>query len=339
MHKFITAVISIVFLGLLSTAVTAQILIVGNKREHTVSFIDLKSGQEFARTKTGKSPHEVAVSPDGKTAVVVSYRGQLFTGNKLHVFDVASGKKTGVISLGEHQAPHGLKWIPGTSKVIATTEASQSVVIVDVAKMNLIGSVKTDQQGSHMVALAPDNKRAFVANIGSGSFTAIDLEKLEKITDVKAGEGTEAISITPDGKQLWVGNNLSKSIMVFDINTFEKLNEIKTEGIPIRVEISPDGKFAAVSEPDLSRVSIYSVDTREPVAQIDLSKADANVPVTLLFSPDSPKLWVATTGSAKVVEVDTVDWSIVRSLAAGEGSDGLGYSPIAPSYETLKKDE
>jgi len=29
----------------------AQTLIVGNKQEHTVSFIDLKNGQEFARTQ------------------------------------------------------------------------------------------------------------------------------------------------------------------------------------------------------------------------------------------------------------------------------------------------
>lgn len=329
MTKFIPFLVSISLLAIYVPLASAQTLIVGNKREHTVSFIDLKTGAEYARTKTGKAPHEVAVSPDGKTAVIVSYRGQLFTGNKLYVFDVENGKKKGVIALGSHKAPHGLKWIPGTSKVIATTEASQSVVVVDVSAMKLVGSVNTDQQGSHMVVLSTDNKHAFVANIQSGSFTVIDLEALEKVKDVKAGEGTEAIAVTPDGNELWVGNNRSKSIMVFDAKTFEKHNEIKTEGIPIRVEISPDGKHAAVSEPDLARVSIYEVDSRELVSKVDLSKVDANVPVTLLFSPDSPRLWVATTGSAKVVEIDTDDWSVVRSLNAGEGSDGLGFSPLA----------
>jgi YVTN family beta-propeller protein len=46
-------------------AARADTLIVGNKGEDTVSFIDLSSGQERARIPTGHAPHEVAVSPDG----------------------------------------------------------------------------------------------------------------------------------------------------------------------------------------------------------------------------------------------------------------------------------
>jgi len=306
----------------------AQTLIVGNKQEHTVSFIDLKNGQEFARTQTGKAPHEVAVSPDGKTAAIVSYREQSFLGNEIFVFDVVNGKKKGVIDLGKNTAPHGLKWIPGTDKVIATTEASQSVVLVDIAEMKLLASVKTDQRGSHMVALSPDSDRAFVANINAGSFTVIDLASFEKVKDVNAGEGTEAIAVSPDGKHIWVGNNGSKSIMVFDAQTLKKRNEFKTEGIPIRVEISPDGAFVVVSEPDLSRVSVYDAVSHKILKTIDLVNQDAKIPVTMLFSPDGAKLWVATTGSAKVIEIETSDWTIRRSISAGQGSDGLGYSPM-----------
>lgn len=51
----------------------ADTLIVANKYEGTVSFIDWESGQEVARPETGPSPHEVALSPDGTRVVVVSY--------------------------------------------------------------------------------------------------------------------------------------------------------------------------------------------------------------------------------------------------------------------------
>jgi len=239
-----------------------------------------------------------------------------------------NGKKKGVIDLGKNTAPHGLKWIPGTDKVIATTEASQSVVLVDIAEMKLLASVKTDQRGSHMVALSPDSDRAFVANINAGSFTVIDLASFEKVKDVNAGEGTEAIAVSPDGKHIWVGNNGSKSIMVFDAQTLKKRHEFKTEGIPIRVEISPDGAFVVVSEPDLSRVSVYDAVSHKILKTIDLVNQDAKIPVTMLFSPDGAKLWVATTGSAKVIEIETSDWTIRRSISAGQGSDGLGYSPM-----------
>ncbi|MEX0645421.1 MAG: hypothetical protein WD076_08920, partial [Parvularculaceae bacterium] len=54
----------------------------------------------------------------------------------------------------------------------------------------------------------------------------------------------------------------------------------------------------------------------------------AFAPVTMLFSPGGERLWVAATASAKVVEIDTKEWSIIRTLPAGKGSDGLGYSPL-----------
>ena len=49
------------------------VLLVGNKGEDTVSFVELVSGKELGRTPTGKAPHEIAVSPDGKQAAVVAY--------------------------------------------------------------------------------------------------------------------------------------------------------------------------------------------------------------------------------------------------------------------------
>ncbi|MBB5520045.1 YncE family protein [Amphiplicatus metriothermophilus] len=324
-------------LGLIALAAgataLAETLVVGNKNEHTVSFIDLAGGEEVARRETGRSPHEIAVSPDGALAVVVSYRTQNYEGNTLHLFDVATARKVGEISLGAHKGPHGLKWIPGGDRAIVTTEITKDVVVVDIGERALVGAVATDQDGSHMVALSPDAKRAFVSNIGSGSFTVVDLETLEKVADVKAGEGTEAIAVTPDGKEIWVGNNGSRSVMIFDAATLEKRAEFETDGVPIRVEISPDGAMAAVSEPDLDRVSIYDAATRARVAAIDLAAVDARIPVTMLFSPDGARLWVAATGSAKIVEIATDGWSIVRTLPAGRGSDGLGYSPVSTQTE------
>lgn len=309
-------------------AASAQTLIVGNKAEHTLSFIDLESGEEVARRETGKAPHEIAVSPDGSTAVVVSYRMQDYEGNTLHVFDVASARKTGEISLGEQKGPHGLKWIPGTDRVIVTTEITEDVAIVDIALGEVVGSVKTGQQGSHMVALSPDAKTAYVGNIGSGGFSVIDLQNQTKLRDVKAGEGTEAVTVTPDGREIWVGNNETRSIMAFDADTFDKIADIKTDGVPIRVESSPDGALIAVSLPDRSRVDIYDRRTREKTATVDLAAVDARLPVTMLYSPVSNVLWVAATASASVVEIDMPSWRIIRTLSAGEGSDGLGFSPV-----------
>lgn len=325
MRRFTPAAIAAVA-ALLAPA-SAATLIVGNKVENSVSFVDLENGVEVARRETGRAPHEIAVSPDGRRAVVVSYRADGYVGETLDVFDVERAEKIATISIAGHKAPHGLKWLPGTSRVIATTEGSKEVIIVDVDNGEVVETAPTGAEGAHMVALSPDTKRAYAASIGGGYFVAYDLDPLKVCKTVKAGDGAEAIAVTPNGREIWVGNNDSRSVMVFDAKGFDKIAEIRTEGIPIRVEISPDGAVAAVSEADRNRVLIIDANTRAIVRKIDLPDG-AIVPVTMLFSPDGASLFVAATGSKKIIEIKTADWSVSRAFDVGEGSDGLGYSPF-----------
>jgi len=66
----------VILLAACSSSASDQndILLIGNKGEDTVSFIDLKSGEELTRISTSaKAPHEIAVSPDDKFAAVVNY--------------------------------------------------------------------------------------------------------------------------------------------------------------------------------------------------------------------------------------------------------------------------
>ncbi len=57
----------------------AGTLLIGNKGEDTLSFVDLATGRELGRVATGKAPHEIAVSPDGRQAAVVAYGGRATT--------------------------------------------------------------------------------------------------------------------------------------------------------------------------------------------------------------------------------------------------------------------
>ena len=309
--------------------VHADTLMVGNKAEPTVSFIDLATGKEVARRETGRAPHEMAVSPDGRTVIAVSYREQGYAGDTLHLFDVASATKRSTVTLPGHKGLHGLRWIGAGNTVVVTSEVTKNIAVVDASAGKLIASIPTDQEGSHMVAVTNDGNRAYVANIGSGTFTAIDLSNNSKIRDVAVGEGAEAITISPDGKQLWVGANDAKKIAVFDARSLAKLGEVATEGVPIRIEFSPNGKAVAVSEPDKNRVIVIDPATRKITRTIDLAAGNYAGPVTMLFSPDGKRLWVAATGSAAVAEIDTANWTISRRLDAGKGSDGLAYTKLA----------
>jgi hypothetical protein len=64
-------------------------LIVLNKSDATASLILLETGEVVRTLGTGIGPHEVAVSPDGKLAVVSNYGGRGQPGSSLTVLDAS----------------------------------------------------------------------------------------------------------------------------------------------------------------------------------------------------------------------------------------------------------
>lgn len=297
----------------------AQTLIVGNKGEDTVSFIDLATAKERARVATGRMPHEIAISPDGKQAAVVAYGG-----TTIDVFDVTAAKKLRTIDLAPNQRPHGLLWL-ADGRLIATAEGSQSIAIV--APDGKVTGIKTDQQASHMVAITPDAKRAFVANIGSGTVSVIDLAGGKKLRDITTGGKPEGIAVTPDGKQLWVGDLDAPRVQAFDATSFERLAEVAIPPVAIRVLASPDGKWIATSNIAAGSVSLIDPATLKVARTIPVSGEQAAGQVTLLFSPDSKRLYAAETGRDQVAEIDVESGKVLRRIAAGKNGDGLAIAP------------
>src|SRR3546814_3885583 len=109
---------------LLAAPAAAETLLVGNKGEDTLSVIALDSGAELARLPTGRMPHEIAISPDGKQAAVVAYGG-----TTIDIFDIAKRTKLRTIDLSPNRRPHGLLWL-SHGRLVATTEGSASVAVV-----------------------------------------------------------------------------------------------------------------------------------------------------------------------------------------------------------------
>ena len=70
-----------------------------------------------------------------------------------------------------------------------------------------------------MVAVTPDARRAFTANIGSGTVSVLDLAAGRKLRDIAVGGQPEGIALTPDGRTLWVGDLEGARVQAFDTAT------------------------------------------------------------------------------------------------------------------------
>ncbi len=328
----------------LQVANSTGTLIVLNKAEASASFINLATGKEVYKLPTGVGPHEVAVSPNGKMAVVADYGAQQ-GGHTLTVINLETQTVEQTIDLAPHTRPHGIEFLADGLHVAVTSERSQKLLIVNIATEETVHAIGTAAQASHMVALTPDGTRAFVANIASGSITALDLHTNKLIKEVKTGAGSEGIAVTPNGQEVWVTNRSAETVSIVDAQTLEVLAELPSPSFPIRVKITPDGNRALVSNAQTGDVAVFDVRKRTLVKRVSMNesaKTDAEnrlfsdqfgtspVPVGILIAPDGRHAYIANTNADIVTVLDLATLEIVNRLKAGQEPDGLGWSPLTP---------
>lgn len=322
-------------------AATPGSLLVLNKSDNTATLIELESKKTLATIPTGVGPHEVAISPDGGLAVVADY-GDQTPGNTLTVIDVRAGKQTRRIDLGEYRRPHGLAWLQG-NEVAVTVEANKALLIVDVSTGKVMHAIPTGQEVSHMVVTSAKHHRAFVANIGSGSVTVIDLAQKKHAVDIATGKGAEGIDISPDETQVWVTNRGANTVSVIDAATLKVIATLDSKSFPIRAKFTPDGKHVLVSNAQSGDVSVFDAATRQQITRIPMQAgakaatgddrrlfgsdfSSGPVPVGILMAPGLDVAFVANTNADRVSVIDLKTWTVVDRLTAGRQPDGLGYA-------------
>lgn len=327
-----------------AVAAPSGTLLVLNKSDDTVSFIDLANNEVKATLPTGDGPHEVAVSNDGKTAVVTNYGDTANPGKTLTVVDVPGKRVLRTIDLGTYSRPHGIVWLQG-DEVGVTVEASKALLIVGVNEGKVKHAITTDQVGTHMVAVSSKHRRAFTANIGSGSTTVIDLAAHRRIADVVTGKGAEGIAVAPDGSEVWVTNRDANTVSIVDPATLKITATLEPGKMPIRVKFTPDGTRALVSNAVSGDVAVFDTVTKKKLASIPMQKegeklpqddvkrmasqfGSGPVPVGILMPEPLSVAFVANTNADTITVVDLNTLQIVNRLKAGREPDGLAYTPV-----------
>lgn len=318
-------------------------LLVLNKSDNTVSLINLATRKTVATLPTGVGPHEVAVSPNGKIAVIADYGAQT-PGSSLTVIDIPGKKHVKTIDLGQYRRPHGIVWLRG-NEIAVTVEGNKAMLIVDVQSGQVAGVIATDQNVSHMVVVAARSQKAFIANIGSGSVTVLDLKARRKVSDILTGAGAEGIDISPDQKEVWVTNRAANTVSVIDVASLKIIATLESKDFPIRAKFAPGGKYVLVSNARSGDVAVFDAATRKEVRRIPMQLKAAEgatagqrifgnqfgqspVPVGILVASKLSHAFVANTNADIVTMIDLKTWQITERLTAGKEPDGLGYSPL-----------
>lgn len=300
-------------------------LLVSNQAADSVWRLSAQDGRKRGEYRTGDSPHEIAVSPDGRTAVVSNY-GSEVAGSSLSVLDLQRGRPTRTIDLGTHGAPHGLHFLDA-DRVAVTTEGSASLLLVDVDEGRITRAIDIGDGIGHMLAVSADRRIGYVSKLGRGTISRIDLVAGKVLLERPAGKGAEGIALRPDGLELWVANRDEGTVTVHDPDTLAVRRRMSSRGFPLRVAFTPDGRHACVVNARSAELQIFDARTRLALTRVKLTREDMDIrdtalgrgalPIGITIDPVKPRAYVALSGGDRVAVVDTQKWKIVDYWVTG----------------------
>jgi YVTN family beta-propeller protein len=315
----------------LTASASAETLVVLNKSEHTASLIDPRSGKTLAKLPVGRGPHEVIVSPDGRTAFVSNFgpygicpAGDTMCktpGNTITVLDLAERKVRATYDYGTNKGQHGSVISRDGKHVWVTSETPQSLLEIDAATGKIVHQWMTKQERSHLVVVTPDEKKFYVTNTISGSVSVIN-RSTGAAKVIPVGKGAEAITISPDGREVWVGMPFDNKIAIISTAKDEIVATIESGGKqPQRVRFTPNGKEVWVSHVAADTLTVIDAKSRKVVANVGVGKR----PQGIVFSPDGRRGFFALSDSNQVAVIDVVARKFVDNFTVGLDPDGIGF--------------
>ncbi len=295
----------------------------------------------------------LAISPDNQTIYVAG--GQE---NRIYMFDVNSGEKRGTIDCSfiseKVDYTHGyigdLKLTKDGKTIFAVDQIGFRMVVVDTETKILKHSVPVGRY-PFGICLSPDEKKAYVANVGMFEYSLIKDnhatgdDKVKTINypafaygsnEMIEGIENDTTSISGLGELNAIEAFSVFAIKIEDPDKPEVIAKIKTghlvgavvEGIPAVGGSSPNSivateKYIFVSNGNNDNISVISIEQDKVVNTIFLKPDDrvkqfrGVIPFGLALSPDEKRLYVAESGINAIAVVNVSDLKVLGHIPTG----------------------
>ena len=341
-----------------SSRTGAGSVLVVSAKEHGLVALDPTTGERSAFFRVGISPNAVAVSPDGRTAVVTN-RGERVSGTSICVVDLDGAGPVRTIPLEARtrnsdrsvasrafHRPSGVAFLPGGRRVLVTCAIEGVLLLVDLAEERVIGQVELEAEGSRDVVIDHDGAFAYVANSESGTVSVVEIGRMRLVRSIDAGGGPRGMALHPLADEIWVTNAETNSISIIDLETRNERVEFACGAMPVDVCFTPDGARAIVTNMQEGNVSIFDASTLRTERLIELDRVSEDqakrrpvgmpgrfglspLPTRIMARPDGGFAWISTRRDDRLHLVDTSTWTVVATHDAPHAPGDLGWWPAS----------
>jgi DNA-binding beta-propeller fold protein YncE len=232
---------------------TRPFVVVANQRSRVATLVEISSGR-VSHVELGVKPHEVAVSPDARIAVLTIPSQAFGSSSKAVVLDLATAKVSTTIELGAYKGPHGVAFLSDTVALIGTLSGT-SAVQVDVRNARVLRSIDGLPANPYIVALTATG-RAYVSSPHSSKVTEIDAAGARVTRTIDIPDDPAGIAVSADGKELYAAvwrQNVGGGIAIVDLGKGVVTAKLPATQ-PRRMTVTADGRLVVVSDRDHLRI-------------------------------------------------------------------------------------
>ncbi|HKH88893.1 MAG TPA: YncE family protein [Acidimicrobiales bacterium] len=298
-----------------------------------------------APIKVGVYPDAVAVTPNGRLALVANY-----TSNTVTPVALPSGLALAAIPAGAGPADVAIN-SSGTTAYV-TDANSDTVTPISLKTLKALAPI-TVGAGPQGIAITPNGTKAYVADAGaiiagqSGTIghqvTPIDLTTDRALPPISVGNAPIGVAITPDGSTVFVTNLNSESVSTISVGSDTAGAAIAVAGGPVAVAVAA-GEAWVVNTPaggqTGNNVQPISLVTDAAGKPINLPKGAQNIAV----APNGRTAYVVCLDTDKLVPVGLISHRVETAISIPGGpfavavaNQARAAAPGQPTSTTVAK--
>ena len=281
-----------------------------------LAIVDPASGAVLGRVPTGRDPHEVTVSADGRLAFVASMV------DGISVIDLAAQEEIRRFNPDPGSRPHDVLFAGG--KLYFTIEGYKSIGRYDPSTDEMDWTLGIGQDGTHLLVLDRDSDTMFMPNTRSNSVTMV-----ERITAGPAqatltvipvpGELPEGIDLSPDGREIWTATRNDGGVSIIDVASRRVVQTLDLGMKDAnRLKFTPDGRVLII-DGEAAAVVILDAATRREITRVTLGQADTG-DGAVLVTPDGTRAYLGLRAEDRVAVLDLNTLEVTKELPMGEGT-------------------
>lgn len=297
---------------------------------NAVSVIDARTRRVIKIIDVGTGPRFIAVSPDGRKALVANFGTFFDADNTVVVIDTASDQVVATITVGKR--PFAIAITPDSRRAYVANSADNTISVIDLSA-NTVTTIDAaaNYTGVEPVAIVitSDGKRAFVANRGSNNLSMLDLQSNQVLRTEPVGVKPTGLALHPDDTFVYVTNRDSDSVSVIAVATGAVQKTLAVGVGPMAAVVSPDGKRVYVAgafsgaEDDLCGESTKVRNTVSVIDALSNTVVPGEItvgaaPLAVVIADDNAKMYTVSSCEDVATQQGTVS-VLETKLITGQG--------------------